>query len=194
MIVPDGCRDLIFRHVPGERPEWSIAPLDESVRTVDVEAGTRMTGFRLRPGVRIDADRLLAAVQGRDPDSSEIAERIHAFVALPKDVPEVLDALATTRTSIARAASALGVSARTLQRLLLRETDRPPLFWLQLARVRKAAVSVRRGDALAEIAFEHGFSDQAHLTRQLRRWLGITPAKLRDASSLHVALEQSGYP
>jgi AraC-like DNA-binding protein len=34
-------------------------------------------------------------------------------------------------------------------------------------------------DSLASIAFECGFADQSHLTREFGSWLGITPGRLR---------------
>ena len=32
---------------------------------------------------------------------------------------------------------------------------------------------------LVDIALSAGYSDQAHLTREMRRWLGLTPGALR---------------
>jgi transcriptional regulator GlxA family with amidase domain len=36
-------------------------------------------------------------------------------------------------------------------------------------------------DALAEVAADRGFADQAHATRELRRITGLAPARLRAA-------------
>lgn len=47
-------------------------------------------------------------------------------------------------------------------------------------RVERAAGAVRETDrSLSVIAFESGFSDQSHMTRQMRRYLGLTPGELR---------------
>lgn len=31
---------------------------------------------------------------------------------------------------------------------------------------------------LAELAVDHGFADQAHMTREFRQWLGTTPTRV----------------
>jgi AraC family transcriptional regulator len=48
---------------------------------------------------------------------------------------------------------------------------------LRVEHARRALVGTRR--PIAEIALEAGFSDQSHLTRLMKRSLGITPAALR---------------
>ncbi len=58
-------------------------------------------------------------------------------------------------------------------------TERAPLFWLRLARVRRAAAQLRQAPALSELAHSEGFADQAHMTREFRRWLKVTPGQLR---------------
>lgn len=46
-------------------------------------------------------------------------------------------------------------------------------------RVREALARFGTTAALSRVAFSAGFADQAHLTRDVRRELGITPARLR---------------
>lgn len=47
-------------------------------------------------------------------------------------------------------------------------------------RVERAAASIRTSDrTLSTIAFEAGFADQSHMTREMRRYLGVTPGELR---------------
>lgn len=47
-------------------------------------------------------------------------------------------------------------------------------------RVEQAAASIRTTDrSLATIAFEAGFADQSHMTREMGRYLGVTPGELR---------------
>lgn len=53
----------------------------------------------------------------------------------------------------------------------------------QLRRARRAYTLLTTGWPLAEAAVEAGFADQAHMTRELRRLAGSTPARLLDAGT-----------
>lgn len=55
------------------------------------------------------------------------------------------------------------------------------------------AVAAHDGPPLAELAADHGYADQAHMTRAFRRWLGITPAGLRRDPDRAALLAASGY-
>ncbi len=83
-----------------------------------------------------------------------------------------------------------GVSARTLQRRLVAHGLPPPDFWRLLGRARRAAGCLRSGQKLADIADAHGYSDQAHMTRDFTRWFGAPPARMaRDTALLDVTLQ-----
>ena len=71
-------------------------------------------------------------------------------------------------------------SERNMRRLLVEYTGRPPRYWQQLARIRATARAIAGSDEpLAALAAEYHFADQAHMSRDIRRWLGCTPAMLR---------------
>jgi AraC-like DNA-binding protein len=192
-VVPDGCRDLIVRCLPGEAPRWLLSPLDDCSRKVEVVAGTFMQGFRLRPGARIDASALLELAKEPRPRERNLGACIHEFTTLSASVNEALECLACEASSVRDAASRLGLSARTLQRLITQETGRAPTFWLRLARARRAGRALLQGQALSEIALAHGFADQAHMTREFRRWFDLTPVQARRTASFQDALQQSGH-
>jgi len=40
---------------------------------------------------------------------------------------------------------------------------------------------LRKGVSILDAAFEAGYYDQAHLTRSLRRWVGLTPLQIARA-------------
>jgi len=198
IVLPDGCRDLIM-HVPkGQSPRWFISPLQDRTKTVPVRAGDVMRGFRLKPGARIDEARLLNSVRGRMFGPDEIHDRIDQYCAVSDRTGEALDGLAARVTSVAQAARRLGVSDRSLQRLVMSQTGRPPSFWLMLARVRNAARALSRISpparvSLAEHADAHGFSDQAHMCREFRRWLDISPSALSCGGERIRQLRNPGY-
>jgi AraC-like DNA-binding protein len=50
---------------------------------------------------------------------------------------------------------------------------------------------LRGTDSLAHIALDHGYADQAHFARDMRRWFGHRPRALRQN---HLLLAQMSEP
>jgi AraC-like DNA-binding protein len=192
-VIPDGCRDLIMRLTPGEKPDWFISSLAGSTCGVPISAGVIMRGFRLQPGVQFCEEQLLACVVSQPADSHDILSRLADSVRLSVSVTEALECLASDVETVAQAAYDLGVSPRSLQRLLARETGQPPVFWFQLARVRKSARAIMTSHALADTASRYGYADQAHMSREFRRWLGVSPANMRTETEIQEQLQHAGY-
>jgi AraC-like DNA-binding protein len=188
-VVPDGCRDLILCLAPGEAPHWFISDLDDRTRAVRMEPGVRLIGFRLRPGTVLDQDRLAEM----KPDPDEAAQRIHDLANRRAAVSEALECLASGTRSVADSAGDLGVSPRTLQRLVMASTGRSPAFWLLLARARRSARAVLDGGSLADTAYGHGYADQAHMTREFRRWFDVSPRRLKRDPEIARQLREPGY-
>lgn len=192
-VLPDGCRDLIMHWAPGGRPHWFVSPLTGQAYTVAVEAGTVMRGFRLRPGVHLAEAALLDAVQGREWGLADIRSRLADHGHLLPQVAEALECLASGAISVAGASTMLGVGPRSLQRLLSGATGESPAFWLQLARARQAARAVLAPGSLAELADACGYADQAHMTRDFRRWFATTPSQMRRNPALARVVAAPGY-
>ena len=160
---------------------------------VPIQAGVCIHGFRLQPGVQIREEKLLASIEDWPVETGEVQNRLADFVSLSPSVSEALESLAFGFATVAHAAKGLGVSQRTLQRLLVRQTGRSPIFWLQLARVRKAARSTSQAQSLVATADLYGYADQAHMCREFKRWLGVTPAKISAELDIQKQLLQTGY-
>lgn len=190
--MPDGCRDLIIKHAAGAAPVWFISEIAKTSAPVHSKIGDRYNGFRLRPGVQIDQAGLMASLEDGLTDAS-IKERLHSYVLDNPAVSEALACLADTRAGVAQAAADLGVQTRSLQRLLKRSTGQTPAFWLRLARVRRAASSMMQAGSLAERAYDMGYADQAHMTREVRHWLGVTPRSIRRNAGWGPAHLRPGY-
>ncbi|MFE7620297.1 helix-turn-helix transcriptional regulator [Streptomyces sp. NPDC057496] len=58
------------------------------------------------------------------------------------------------------------------------ESPHQYVMQLRLERARQALLNTNR--PIADIAVEHGFADQSHLTRMMRRHTGTTPGLLRN--------------
>lgn len=108
------------------------------------------------------------AAPGHLPDDAAAANRLLELVDGP-DAPRGLDGLA----------AAMGVSARTVQRVARRYVGLTPAAMLRRRRLQDAAGRVRAGEPLAAVATDLGYSDQAHLTRDFREVLGLTPGRWR---------------
>ncbi|WP_203336930.1 AraC family transcriptional regulator [Nocardioides limicola] len=79
------------------------------------------------------------------------------------------------------AAAALHVAPRTLQRLATRYVGLSPTAMIRRRRLQEAAERLRDEPelSLAEVAVELGYSDHAHLTRDFRAVLGLSPSEYR---------------
>ena len=77
-------------------------------------------------------------------------------------------------------AADVGVHAGHLTRSFRRAFGCTPGEYQRACRLERAVALVRTTRApMAEVAAQCGFSDQSHLTRAVRRHLGLTPARLR---------------
>jgi AraC-like DNA-binding protein len=193
LIIPDGCRDLILQVNEGDRPRWFLSSLYDQSKSLSIQARSAMTGFRLKPGTRVNNESLLNSISNAYFEDDKILSCIDDFTYRNSCVDEALEYLASDVKTVACAAAEIGVSQRTLQRLLILETNRTPSYWLMLARVRKAARSLSEPIPLIEIADSFGYSDQAHMSRQFRHWFNISPSALRKSPDILNQLNHLGY-
>ncbi|HKO90058.1 MAG TPA: helix-turn-helix domain-containing protein, partial [Polyangiaceae bacterium] len=73
---------------------------------------------------------------------------------------------------------------RELQRAARRWLGMTSKAFLRIVRVRAAREAIRKGLPFAVVAAELGYADQAHLTREVRDLLGVTPRQLRPVGIL----------
>ncbi len=80
-------------------------------------------------------------------------------------------------TTTADLVAASGLSERQLRRRFRRAVGLTPKELARIQRARQSAVAAvsEAGARWVEIAARHGYADQAHLVREFRRLLGITP-------------------
>ncbi|HYM70106.1 MAG TPA: helix-turn-helix transcriptional regulator, partial [bacterium] len=70
-----------------------------------------------------------------------------------------------------------------LCRTFHREVGLPPHAYQTQVRVERARSLLRNGVPIAEAAAAVGFYDQAHLTRQFKRVIGVTPGQYVGAAA-----------
>ena len=75
------------------------------------------------------------------------------------------------------------VSRERIYRVLKLRLGMAPTEYLRGVRIHRAKQMVTQGVAVASVAVECGFADQAHFTRWFRRTFGYTPGDLAQAKS-----------
>ncbi len=158
-----------------------------------MKAGTEYVGFRLQPGIKINEKGLMASICRDSMDRDDISSLLCEFTTRKGRVAQALDCLSSDIKGVSHAASELGVSHRTLQRMLVKETDRPPVYWMMLSRARKTARNLIEPVSLVELADRYGYADQSHMTREIKRWFGVSPARLRNTPDICRQLNEVGY-
>lgn len=160
------------------------AALVDDERTVDARDLAEAVGAAMA-GDAEDAERPAQA-------AAALAAWLREHLPPPDDEARQANALADligSDASVLRvedAAAVLGVSVRTAQRLARRYVGLTPLAMIRRRRLQEAAERLRLepGTALADLAADLGYADHAHLTRDFREVLGLTPSSYRaDAGS-----------
>lgn len=180
------------RHVIVEPdPEAHTAALGPLAHTVE------SIGFRVDPWA-LGLGRRMAAELREPDDVTELALEALALELLLRlhrgdDVEEVGAPprwLAGVRESlhdrhceslrIGDLAAESGVHPTQLTRLFRAHYGTTPAAYLREVRLQAAMDDLARGEAsISRVALRHGFADQSHLTRWLKRSTGLTPAVYR---------------
>jgi len=75
------------------------------------------------------------------------------------------------------------LSSRTVRHRFLRATGLSQNQIQQVERAQRAELLLRQGLSILDTVDETGYSDQPHLTRSLKQWIGYTPAQLLQLSA-----------
>ena len=192
-VLPDGCKDFILKENSAADAAWFISDLNDSSYVVKSTAGERMRGIRLRPGVVLNHTQLRSWLKVNSPASLFGSDQLDEFCIQPDNVADALECLASGQLAVTCVANELGVSQRSLQRLIKKNTGRTPLFWLSLARIRRAGRYLASSNSLGDTAIEAGFSDQAHMSREMKKWFGQTPNQIRADEQMVSLLFEASY-
>ena len=152
----------------------ALGEIRDGARVLERWGSERLTDLAER------LDRLNAREQGRvlvdfvrranlpaAPTSSTVAAALHHV------------ARTEGRTSVTALARAVNTSVRQMQRLMSHHLGMTPKTLIRLTRIRTLQNRcVVENVGLAELALELGFTDQAHMSHEVRRVLFTTPSAL----------------
>lgn len=191
LVLPDGCMDLIWH----EGGFLVAGPDTRAHRTA--AAGNRSVGLRFAPGVGphvfgIRADevrdarvplgelwpdavvrRLFHAAEA-DPLRAISAEARRRLDGVGRPVETAIAAQLARGSSVAQVAAGVGWSERRLYRKSVSAFGYGPKTLARVLRFDRALGLARAGTPLAQVAAETGFSDQAHLAREVRALSGTS--------------------
>jgi hypothetical protein len=187
---PDGSWDLVFRETGGGLTVLQTGQTDHVVQ-LPVQAGDRYFCIAFRPEVYMP-QRPGAAMANRGHVHALAGRRDCVIDGQRLELPTFDNAeqfvLALARRGLLEVDRLVlragqggwqGVDDRSLQRHAAHVTGLAPKKLQQILRADAAAKLLRRGVRPADVAAELGFSDQAHLTNSLRRFLDLTPGQLK---------------
>jgi AraC-like DNA-binding protein len=206
-VVPDGCIDLTWINgeliVAGPDVGVAVSPIVPASTVVGVRfrpgAASKWLGL---PMSEIVGSRVALAefwgshafdIATRMGDAESTAERMRALqealrqVALDLDPPGpdmgfVFNALRTESggRGMATILDRLDMSPRTLRRRCHEAFGYGPKTLDRILRFQRFLKLAQNADMqhLAGLAFEAGYADQAHLTREVRRLSGFSPAQM----------------
>jgi AraC-like DNA-binding protein len=203
LILPDGCADLIWHRDKG----GFVAGPDTGPAPTVIEPGALLVGLRFLPGAAGAAlgasmhelrDERVAAVEvdgdlaRRLPpglSAQQALERIGRIAedlvaARPPDdlVVHATSLLTGTGVRLGDVERAVGLGERQLRRRFHSAVGYGPKTLARILRFRRflsqlGAEAGERPD-LVRLAFDSGYADQSHLTRETTRLSGLSPTRL----------------
>lgn len=192
LVLPDGKADivLVFDSAGGPVSRLSYTGFDLQANQVDLPGGSIFVG------IQFDAATCLAAreIMASDRFLSTVIESVQrsvfrggAFDAteLQRLARSLYDPLVRTvirrleryphRDQITVASSLAGVSTRTVERRFVESTGITPTDFIRVFRFLAFKRSLPGRDPDADFALRVGYSDQAHMCREVKRISSMTP-------------------
>lgn len=189
LAAADACYDMIFTTMPDAAARVLLSGPATRPTEVRYDAGNRNVGIRFTRGTyftHVDPAEMrnrTISLPMSDSSAFELAGATWRFPSYD-DADELLDAFdrhgLLAHDPVVDAAlhgTATTVSARSIQRHFQHATGLSPHRVEQIERARAAATRLSAGEAIAEVAYELGYADQSHLTREVKRLTGYTPGQ-----------------
>lgn len=189
VTTPDGCWDIVILRHQGRVSVLQTGVITRPV-TLDFSSGDEYVCISFKPGVFMPTtpgERMVDKAFTRPI----AGDRSFWFEGDRLEIPsfenaEGLVAGLMRRSALVRDEIVAGIadgdpraiSERTVQRHFQLSMGVTAKRFEQIRRARRAVELLQRGTAVATVAHELGYSDQAHLTRALKAIVGRTPGAI----------------
>jgi AraC-like DNA-binding protein len=80
------------------------------------------------------------------------------------------------------------LTTRTLERLFMKEMGIPPKVFISIVKFMHASKRIQKNDqkdSLFRIAYEMGYYDHSHLTREIKKFSGLNPSEIGSVKYMH---------
>ena len=201
-VIPDACSDVIWQRGEGT----TVVGPDTAAKLVGLAPGDVLVGMRFLPGagggalgvpldelrdLRVDVAEVDRAfdVDGEMEPGEVVARLTSAALGRQPDPLVAVAAHKVGRQDVGAVARELGVSERQLRRRFHAAAGYGPKTLARVLRFCRFVEAIDAGRAdLAAIAFDAGYADQAHLTRETTRLAGLPPAAFMRTRAARVPL------
>jgi AraC-like DNA-binding protein len=134
-----------------------------------------------QPSPRVERELLLlealTRLVTRHADTQVTLRRVGKERPAVRKAREYIEANFENELSLVTLSGMVCLSPYYFARAFENETGLPPHTYLEGVRIQKARECLDRGETIISTALSVGYSDQSHLTRRFKRFLGITPGQ-----------------
>lgn len=154
-------------------------------------AGAEFLGVRFKPGVFLRGFPPVTLMDRRDVELPRAGHRTFWLdgcaweYPVPGNIEVFIDRLVREELLLSEPAvrealhgHPVDLSVRTVQRRFLQATGLTNNSLFQIERARRALALLKGGTSILETVAQAGYFDQPHLTRALKRFVGLTPAEI----------------
>ena len=190
VVAKRGRRVTISFHGPETGATCKDFPDDAEWFGIAFKLGTFVP--HILPGSFIDGHIVLPSISGRSFSLCHSTWQFPNFENADTFVDRLVRAgilVHEPLTNAVHQGQSQPLSLRTVQYRFVRSTGLSQRTIRQIERARHATVLLKQGMSISDTVYELGYSDQPHLTRSLKHYIGHTPAEIPAAPI--IALHES---
>ncbi len=189
--IAAGSCELLFSRIEGRTTVLLRGPESRGTHALCPPEGEWLA-VRLRVGAHFPFAPAMELRDGGDRVLAHTDSNVFPFAGERWEIPRFDDVEAFFRrwaaaglvrrdpvVSAALNGDPVKASARTVQRRFLAVTGLTRGMVRQIDRARRATLLLRTGYPISDAGLAAGYFDQAHLTREVRRFTGLTPGEIR---------------